>query len=116
MMKNPWLPVFVIALCVLGCAPTAEHGAVTESGGEALYAEDFEDGNEVSEVPPVGSLPLSEIVASVEVMSHHTITEVEFEDGVWVVEFVMNGEAYEVQIDPLTGEAVSDFPVKTAQE
>ena len=32
--------------------------------------------------------------------SHHTITEVEFEDGAWEVEFVMDGELYEVKIDP----------------
>lgn len=115
MKKNMLLAVFVIVLCVLGCAPKAEHGASTEGGGEALYAEDFEDGNEVPEVPPVGSLPLSEIIASVEVVSHHTITEVEFEGGVWEIEFVMNGEVYEVQVDPLTGETVSDGPVKTGQ-
>ena len=115
MAKNAWLPVFVIALCVLGCAPTAEHGGSTESGGEALYAEDFEGRSEVPEIPPPGSLPLSEIVASVEVASHHIITEVEFVGGVWEIEFVMDGEVYELQIDPLTGEPVSDSPVKRGQ-
>ena len=57
-------------------------------------------------------MPLSEIVASVEVVSHHTITEAEFEDGVWKIEFVMDGEEYELQIDPMTGEALSEGPVK----
>ena len=112
MVKSGFL-VFVIVLCVVGCVPKAEHNASTEGAGEALYAEDFEDGDESPEIPPVGSLPLSEIVASVEVVSHHSITDVEFEGGVWEVEFVMNGEVYEIQIDPMTGEALSDAPVKT---
>ena len=99
MAKNVLLGVLVIVLSAC-CAPGP-------GGDEGEPRE-----NEKIEVPPDGSLPLSEIVASVEIADHTTVTEVEFEAGAWKVEFLVGGEEYELEIDPMTGEALSDEPEK----
>lgn len=97
MTKNVLFGVLLIVMAAC-CAPDP-------AGVEGDLGED-----EKLEVPPEGSLPLSEIVASVEIADHTTITEVEFEDGVWKVEFVAGGNEYQLEIDPMTGEALSDEP------
>jgi hypothetical protein len=94
----------ILVACGAGQPVDLENGSADDDGPES---------SEALEVPPAGTLPLSEIIASVEVAAHIAITEVEFEDGVWVVEFVVGGEEYELEIDPITGEALSDEPQKT---
>jgi uncharacterized membrane protein YkoI len=79
-------------------------------------AEDLEADDEPLEVPPEGAKPLSEIVASMEVPGHLQIIEVEFEDGVWEIEYVMDGEEHELQIDPMTGESVPETEEDEASE
>jgi hypothetical protein len=99
MTKNVLFGVLLIAM--VACA------APRPTGTDGTRAED-----EVVEIPPEGSLLLSEIVASIEIAGHTTITRVEFEDGAWEVEFVVGGEEYELEIDPMTGEALSEEPQK----
>ena len=101
MTKNVLFGVLVIVMVACGAPPPT--GTDASGTAEKAGCEDFE-------VPPEGALPLSEILASIEVAGHNAITEVEFEGGVWEVEFVVGGEAYELDIDPMTGEALSDEP------
>ena len=110
------IQILVLLLAVLlACGGPVHEG---DDAGEAEIemaeiddGEDVEEGEEL-EVPPEGSIPLSEIIASMEIAGHTWITEVEFEDGVWEVEFVVGDEEYELEIDPMTGEALSDEPEK----
>lgn len=110
-MKN--LLIAPLALCALwACAPTGHHdpsGTNEGTENEAIFAEDFEaEGGDELEVPPDGAVPLSEIIFSLEVGSHTAITEVEFENGVWDIDYVVGGEEYEILVDPMTGEALPD--------
>jgi hypothetical protein len=107
--------LFGVALIVMvACAAPQPGGQdASEPHAAAVDSEEVEDlreGDEGVEIPPEGSLPLSEIVASIEMAGHTAITEVEFEDGVWEVDFMVGGEAYELEIDPMTGEVLSDEP------
>jgi hypothetical protein len=102
------LLVFVL-IFTLGCAAPEPEGG---EPGEAEVAADVTEQDEELEIPPEGSVPLSEIIASIEIEGHTWITEVEFEDGVWEVEFVVGDEGFELEIDPMTGEALSDEPHK----
>ena len=99
--------ILVFLLAVLsGCGAAVPEGeAPDEADVAAVETEELE-------IPPEGSIPLSEIIASFEIEGHTFITEVEFEDGVWEIEFVSGDEKYELEIDPMTGEALSDEPVK----
>ena len=56
------------------------------------------------ELPPVGALPKSEILAKLEALGYTQIVETEFEDGVWEVEYVVDSEERELLVDPMTGE------------
>ncbi len=113
-MKEMLLVAFLI-VSVAACVPQSEVPDSTPSGNETedvVYTEDFEGGEveegEELEVPPEGSLPLSGIIASLEIGDHTAITEVEFEDGVWEIEYVVGGEEYEIRVDPMTGEPLPD--------
>lgn len=108
--------VFVIVLIftVACAAPTPEGDATGEADvatAELEEGEELEEEEEL-EIPPEGSIPLSEIIANLEINGHTWITEVEFEDGVWEIEFVSGDEKYELEIDPMTGEALSDEPTR----
>jgi hypothetical protein len=108
--------VFAVLLIVLvACAGPAPES--DETSAAEFAAADFEAGEDLEkedelEIPPEGSLPLSEIIANFEIAGHTAVTEVEFEDGVWEVEFVVGDEKYALEIDPMTGEALSDEPQK----
>jgi hypothetical protein len=110
MLKNA-LVVLMVVGWVLGCAHHAEQGAMPSEPLEAEQAFPAaaleEDEGEV-EVPPEGALPLSEIIASLEVGAHVAIVEVEFEDGAWEIEYVVGDEVHELRVDPMTGEALDE--------
>ncbi|HSO23091.1 MAG TPA: PepSY domain-containing protein [Chondromyces sp.] len=98
MLKNV-LVVLMAACWVVGCAHNPQN--------EAMSSEPPEAEGEV-EVPPEGALPLSEIIASLEVGAHVAIVEVEFEDGAWEIEYVVGDEVHEIHVDPMTGEALDE--------
>ena len=102
--------VILLLAVLLACGGTVQEG--NEAGEADVVMAETDEGEEL-EIPPEGSIPLSEIIASFEIEGHTWITEVEFEDGVWEVEFVVGDEEYELKIDPMTGEALSDEPEKS---
>lgn len=55
------------------------------------------------EIPPQGSIPLSAIVRSVEAQGLGTITEVEFDNGVWEVKLRKHRQKIKLAVDPITG-------------
>lgn len=57
---------------------------------------------------PENSLPLSEIISSLENQGYHKIIEVEIERGVWEVEAYKDDQKRELKIDPLNGNIISD--------
>lgn len=118
-MKNV---LFVVCLALLlGCsgqAPESEKSITTEGDrGETIFVEDFED-EEVkeAEVPPEDALPWSEILAKLEAVGYTQIIDAEFEDGVWEVVTVVDGEEHELHVDPMTGEVLPEQPQETAED
>lgn len=114
------LSVLLLALLV-GCgapAPTGEEATVTDI--ESIETEDLEvegeDEEEELEVPPEGALPMSEILARLEALGHTRIVETEFEDGVWEVEYVVDGEEHELLVDPMTGEVLPEEDEEAEEE
>lgn len=59
-------------------------------------------------LPPTGSLPLSEVLKKVEAAGYTDINSVDFERRYWEVEAFKDGQEHECQVDPKTGEIVSD--------
>ena len=56
------------------------------------------------ESPPANAKPLSEIIKSVEDKGYKTITELEFDDGVWKVEVHQpDGKEVHIKVDPVSG-------------
>jgi len=62
------------------------------------------------EIPLATSKPLSEIIRSLEVDGHNVITDVDFDDWVWVVRTYKAGLEFELRMDPVTGEILSVRP------
>lgn len=62
------------------------------------------------EIPPATAMPLSEIVRSLEADGHTVITDVDFDDWVWVVRSYKAGLEFEIRVDPVTGEILSIRP------
>ena len=62
------------------------------------------------EVPPATAKPLSEIVRSLEIEGHTVITDIDFDDWVWVVRSYKAGFEFELRVDPVTGEVSSIRP------
>ena len=57
------------------------------------------------ELPPANSKSLSEIIKAVEDKGFKTITEVDFDDGVWNIEaHQADGKEVRLKADPITGE------------
>lgn len=57
------------------------------------------------ELPPANAKALSEIIKAVEEKGFKTITEVEFDDGVWNIEaHQADGKEVKLKADPTTGE------------
>jgi len=112
--KNLW-SVLLLAFLV-ACAAPALEGEDPETTGEAALetaeadvpeAEGEEEGEEV-EIPPEGALPLSEIASQLEAKEYTPIIEAELEDGVWEIEYVVDDEAQELLVDPMTGEILPE--------
>ena len=56
------------------------------------------------ESPPANAKPLSEIVKSIEDKGYKTITELEFDDGVWKIEVHQpGGKEVHIKVDPVSG-------------
>ncbi len=111
-MKHVSCVLILAALVACGPAPGGEELVSSEVTEEATDPGEVKGEEEELEIPPEGSLLLSEIIAGFEISGHTAITEVDFEGGVWEIEFVVGGEAYELKIDPVTGEALSEEPEK----
>jgi hypothetical protein len=62
------------------------------------------------EIPPATAKPLSEIIRSLEAEGHKVITDVDFDDWVWVVRTYKAGLEFELRVDPVTGEILSVRP------
>jgi hypothetical protein len=62
------------------------------------------------EIPPATAKPLSEIVESLEAEGHTVITDIDFDDWVWVVRTYKAGLEFELRVDPVTGEVLSIRP------
>jgi hypothetical protein len=57
------------------------------------------------ELPPANAKALSEIIKTVEDKGFKTISDVEFEDGVWKIEaYQADGKEIELKVDPISGE------------
>jgi hypothetical protein len=57
------------------------------------------------ELPPANAKPLSVIVKAVEDEGIKTITDIEFEDGVWSIEaHQVDGKEITLKVNPVTGE------------
>jgi hypothetical protein len=116
------IPMLVLLLAVLvacgGGVPEGRDSVQTDAPMEPAEVDDLEGEEEgqVLEVPPEGSLPLSQVLAKLEIAGHTFITEVEFEDGVWEIEYVVGGEEYEILVDPMTGEALADETEETEDD
>jgi hypothetical protein len=102
------LLTLLLALLVACGAPAPEGEDVATADIESVETEDLEvegeDEEEELEVPPEGALPKSEILAKLEALGYTQIVETEFEDGVWEVEYVADGEEHKLHVDPMTGE------------
>jgi hypothetical protein len=62
------------------------------------------------EIPPATAKPLSEIVESLESDGHNVITDIDFDDWVWVVRSYKAGLEFEIRVDPVTGKTLSIRP------
>lgn len=58
------------------------------------------------ELPPEEGKPLSTIIESLEKQNLGTITNVEFDDGLWDVEIQKDGAETELRIDPKSGDSL----------
>jgi hypothetical protein len=83
-----WLPIYV-------------------PGGVQQHPSESEE-DEMPETPPINAQALSEIVHRLEEKGLGRIVEIEFEDEVWEVELVREGELVELRVDPLTAEIYTE--------
>lgn len=60
------------------------------------------------EKPPADAMALSAVVQALESMGYAPITEVSFDDGVWEVEAIKDGQARELRVNPLDAQVISD--------
>lgn len=60
------------------------------------------------EKPPADGKKLTEVLASLNDKGYAPIVEISFDDGVWEAEAYKDDTAFEVALDPSTGEVVSE--------
>ena len=111
-MKNL---LFVLVLAgLIACGAPAQEGEESPKAGdpaiETAEVDDLEGEEEEVEILPEGALPLPEILAKLEALGYTEIVEAEFEDGVWGVEYVVDGQNGEIHVDPMTGEILPEGP------
>jgi hypothetical protein len=115
-MKN-LLSFFLLAILMACGAPTPEGEAPEATDDPALETavaddpladEEDEGEDEEIEIPPDGALPLSEVLSRLEAMDYTPVIEAELEDGVWEIEYVVDGEERKLRVDPLTGEILPE--------
>ena len=122
MIKNVFAVLLLAVLVACGApAPEGEESAVDDAPMEMatdddVEGDDEEDEEETLEIPPEGALPLTEIIAKLEALGHTPIVEIEFEDGVWEIEYVFDGEERELDVDPMTGEILPEDPEEDETE
>lgn len=92
---------------ILSVRSEAETEAAEET--ETGEPEDEED-EAAAEPPPEGALPLSGVLTFVETKQCVPVFEVELEEGVWDIDCLREGEPWELEIDPLTGEILASGP------
>lgn len=63
------------------------------------------------EIPPANAIPLSEIVRSLEAAGHNVITDIDFDDRVWIVRVYKAGLEFEIRVDPVSGDISTIRPV-----
>jgi hypothetical protein len=63
------------------------------------------------EIPPANGKRLSEIVLSLEQAGHTVITDVDFDERVWIFRVYKAGFEFEIRVDPLSGEILGIRPV-----
>ncbi len=85
------------------------HLAVDPATG-AVVAEQPRDDSDAEDAPPAGSLSLSKILETLEAEQYTNVTAVDFDDDLWEIEALRNGEPHEVHINPATGEIVAFRP------
>lgn len=61
-----------------------------------------------TERPPADAKPLSQIIKALEDAGFVPIVEVDFKRGFWHVEAFQNGQKRELEVQPVTGEIVSN--------
>ena len=66
---------------------------------------------EKDEIPPANGKRLSEIVLSLEKAGHTVITDVDFDERVWIVRVFKAGFEFEIRVDPVSGEILGIRPV-----
>ena len=62
------------------------------------------------EIPPATAKPLSEIVEHLEAEGHTVLTDVDFDDWVWLIRSYKAGLEYELRVDPVSGKILSIRP------
>ena len=75
-----------------------------QGGGVFQHVQDFAFDPERQLLFVANAKPLSEIIKSVEDKGYKTITELEFDDGVWKVEVHQpDGTEVHIKVDPVSG-------------
>ena len=62
------------------------------------------------EKPPPGAMALSTVLTHLEQQGYTPIIEVSLENGHWEIEAYKTGEKRELEVDPNSGEVLSDKP------
>jgi len=76
----------------------------------ALFAVGGAGARDRDEIPPANGKPLSEVIRSIEAEGHRVITDVDFDENVWIVRVYKRGLEFELRLDPVTGETLSLRP------
>jgi hypothetical protein len=76
----------------------------------ALFAASGAAARDRDEIPPANGKPLSEIIHSLETQGHRVITDVDFDENVWIVRVYKRGLEFEMRVDPVTGQTLSLRP------
>ena len=79
-------------------------------GIASLLAVTIASARDKDEIPPANAKRLSEIVEFVESQGHTVITDVDFDDWVWIMRVYKAGLEFEIRVDPVSGEILGIRP------